>query len=621
MASTVTYHVLEDYPYGLPYPSSASGKGFYDKKNKVSVWAGSENLPDVLEPYRTKPYSLSWWKESRLNTGRMNLVRPSDVQFTPRDHQVEASEKILEAYRSGWRGFLEADSTGLGKTLSVLSGATRIALEAGFSSDNKANILIVCPKSVIPQWRQTILAYEPAMKVLNPLIVNYQRLNHLLDKPKDVSYTYKRKGKTVKMSTSRANRVTAAKGVPSTRWDIVVFDEAHSLKNYPTSNTSLAAASVAGLEKRYVKVQAGRVSAKTFKPEDSTPFTVFSTATPGATPLNLAVMAGIISPLLSDGRTRVSPSGWGEFLKNEGFAVDKTKSGWVWATVPWYGKDSKNPQERRRFEQAEKKAKQVQRKDSLRIGRALTRNGAPFIRRSPTDIAGWPEQQIVPYPLEMSATENMAYKEAWTRFRNFLKLPPAQRDPKTALVENLRYRQKSSLLKVPSMVDFIEEQVSNGKQVYVSCEFMETIDKYVELLSKRRIKAVEISGRNVADREKARLQFQRGEAKVVLCTVVAGISLHAGETLPDGSSASDAERVTVIHDVRQDNLSTDQACGRAHRSGMNSVTFFPYLEGTVEERVIQSYTNKTANMRSMSGYDSFEAEEQERIFLEAAQKD
>lgn len=484
-------------------------------------------------------------------------------------------------------------------TLSTLNGITAIAKSEGYGSAKKAKLLVVCPKSVIPQWRQTLHNFPVATAFLRVLIINYQQLNKLLVAPSTARVAKKRKTK---------NRQTSKSGTPSIDWDYIIFDEAHYLKNFPLSLTSVAASNIAQLNKKYIK--------------GASPFVVYSTATPGASPLNLACMSGFIAPLLSSNNSsaNVTPDTWAPFLIKQGFSVKKGKSKYTWASVPYYSKNSEDPKERKAYQLAVRKAQLAQRKDAQRIGRALIKPEAPFIKRSPKDIAGWPEQQIIPFPIQLTKKQEPIYAEAWTRFRNWLRLTPANKDPKAALVENLRYRQKSSLLKVDDMVDTIADFVEAGNQVYISCEFIETIERYQELLGKKGIDSVEISGRNVSEREETRISFQKGEASVVLCTVVVGISLHQEETLPDGTKATSNPRITVLHDVRQRNLDNDQALGRAHRDGKNSIVYIPYLEKTVDEKVIQSYTNKTANMKSMTGSSLNDAEAFDRLFREAAAK-
>lgn len=482
-------------------------------------------------------------------------------------------------------------------TLTTLTAVTAIAKKSGATKDNKKTLLVVCPKGVIPQWRQTIRNYPASTINLRIMVINYQQLNKLIESPE--------KAKQAKRARTK-NRNTAAGGKPKFDFDFVVFDESHALKNYPSSSTSLAAVNIAKLNSAYVK--------------GKSPFVVFSTATPGSSPLNFSVMSGFLARLVSDSPSAktVFPSQWGDFLANQGFSVKKGKSGYTWASVPWFGKNSDKPEERAKYEKLVKQSKLQQRKDAVRIGKALSRPIAPFLKRSPKDIAGWPEQQIIPMPLELSAKQRPVYEEAWSRFRRWLKLTPAKSDPKGALVENLRYMQKCSLLQVEPMIDPVVEWVDDGKQVYIAVQFMETLDAYKTRLAEKKIPCVEISGRNVKERENERIRFQKGLAKVVLCTVTSGISLHADEILPDGTKASSNERISIIHDLRNDPNQTGQSLGRAHRDGVNSLTYIPYFEDTVGEKTVNSFINKFANMKSMLGESKNEVDYLEEVFREAA---
>jgi len=579
-----------DLPWGYKHP-----KVKYWGKDKIHVFEGSI-LPKELRRFRALDFSYARWREDELN-GQVLPPEKGSVTFTPRDHQKDAAKKIYKAYFEGWPSFLMADKTGLGKTLSTLSGVTAIAKKRGFEPQNKAKLLIVCPKNAMPQWRQTIHNYPISTALTRPLIVNYEQLNKLLAAPANARVAKK---------TRTRNRQVAKSGKPTIDWDFIVFDESQYLKNYPMSRASLAAVSVAKLNKPY-------------KIEQS-PFVIYSSATPGATPLNFALMSNMMARLLSraPGADKVTPDMWGAFLESEGFAVKKNKTNYTWATLPWYDKNSDDPVKQARYEAALKKNKEIQRKDARRIGQALLSPSAPFIARSPKDIAGWPEQQAIPFPIELTSKQYPIYEEAWSRFRAWLRLTPAKSDPKGALVETLRYRQKSSLLKVEAMSDKVIEFVENGNQVYISCEFLETVDKYREVLEKAGIKVAEISGRTSKEKDQIRIDFQKGRYDVVLCTVVAAISLHQDEILPDGTKATSTPRITIIHDIRQNNLDTEQSLGRAHRDGTNSIAYFPYIMRTVEERIVDSYTNKTANMKSMLGSSIKDASELEAIFREAA---
>lgn len=590
-------HALE-LPWGFNHP-----KVKYYKEHKIHVYKGSPILPAELRPFRCQDFSIGKWHEDEIN-GLSLPPEKGTARFTPRQHQIDGAQKIVQAYGNGHRGFLLSDGTGIGKTLTNLVALTAMAQSRGFGATGKAKTLIVCPKSVIPQWRNTLRNYPISTAVLRPLVINYQQLNKLLQTPPNARFSKNARTKTRQVAKSGDNLID---------WDYVIFDESQYLKNYPTSTTSVAAVNIAKLDKVFKK--------------DASPFVIFSTATPGSSPLNMAVMSGIIAPLIASEKnktiaSKMTPAKWADFLIDEGFSVKKGKSGYTWATVHWFGKNSDDPKEKAAYEKKADAAVKLQKADSVRIGKGLISKGAPFIMRKPENISGWPTQQYIPFPIELSASKQTIYLEAWTRFRKFLNLAGAAKDPKGALVENLRYRQKASLIKVDAMIDQISEWVDDGKQVYVSCEFMDTIDRYRELLEKKKISVAEVSGRNESSamREYERIRFQKGEAQVVLCTVVAGVSLHQEEILPDGTKASKNERISLIHSIRQNPEDAIQTLGRAMRDGKNSLTYFPYIEKTVEEKIIESFTNKIRNSKTMLGEEASDANMLERIFAEAAAK-
>lgn len=590
-------HYVLDLPWGFKYPGVQ-----YWSDRKIHVYRTSGILPSALRPYRSTDFSYNRWQEDELNSHVQPAQKGSAI-FKPKEHQLSGAKAILNAHTAGRPGFLLADRTGLGKTLTALVAAVAIARTMKKSgreprAGERYTMLVVCPKGVIPQWVNTLRNYPIASSVLRPLVINYHQLKKLLKAPAEAKSAKKQKTK---------DRLIASKGKPKVDWDFVIFDEAQYLKNYPSSAMSRAAVAVARLNEPYKAKQS--------------PFVICSTATPGATPLNLAIMAPWLAPLLAPGSTvakGVTPERWGSFLESQGFAVTKGKVGWSWASTPWYGKSDDDPAKRAEYAAKVAEAKAAQKRDTKRIGAALTSPDAPFIMRSPKDIAGWPEQQVIMLPLSMSLNQRSVYEQAWQRFRQFLRLPAAKRDSKTALVESLRYRQKSSLLMAEETIPFVIDWVNEGKQVFVSCEFIETIDKYAEGLTKAGIAFVETSGRNASEREINRLAFQKGQAKVVLSTVVEGVSFHAGETLPDGTKATSAARITLLHDVRQNNLNSDQALGRAHRDGQNSVAYIPFLEDTVQGRVLGGYANKTRNMKHMTGASDEEANELDEMYRLAA---
>src|SRR3954468_10679634 len=77
----------------------------------------------------------------------VHAAQTATPNLVPRPHQVTARAAILAARNEGRPGFLLGDLTGLGKTLSVWSAVAAMP---------ENEVLIVCPKGGMPQWRRTM---------------------------------------------------------------------------------------------------------------------------------------------------------------------------------------------------------------------------------------------------------------------------------------------------------------------------------------------------------------------------------------------------------------------------------------------------------------------------------
>uniref|UniRef100_UPI0031E01A63 DEAD/DEAH box helicase family protein n=1 Tax=Inquilinus sp. TaxID=1932117 RepID=UPI0031E01A63 len=92
--------------------------------------------------------------------------------FVPRPHQVAARDAILAARSAGRLGFLLGDLTGLGKTLSAW-------LAVAAMPENE--VLVICPKGAVPQWRRTIARSGTAAKRV--MLINFEKTKSLLAPP------------------------------------------------------------------------------------------------------------------------------------------------------------------------------------------------------------------------------------------------------------------------------------------------------------------------------------------------------------------------------------------------------------------------------------------------------
>lgn len=543
----------------------------WDPYHRQTIYVG-QALAYGLTPYAAPDYSWERWVEDDLNGTRLP-PQPSAVTMTPRPHQQVAINKIEACAARGYRGFLEADDVGLGKTIASWVGALRVAKARG-----ARNVLVMCPKGVIPHWRRTIAAMgDDGLRVV---VINYDQAKKLLAVPDSA---------TAATRTRTKNKRIATAGTPLVDWDVVLADESHKMKNQ--SQRRAAFSRIA----RYAE------SAKT------APFVIWMSATAGQNPTELGYLAPLFAQIT--GATKSELKDFGQWLADEGFAVTYNArfKKWDWGVVP----EGASPVDIAEVEAAKER-------DLARI-RALLFDGpdAPSIRRLPTDIAGWPEIQRIVYPVDLDRDQRRLYEQAWTAFRAEMKMFAHGRDPQGGYAARLRFRQKASLIRVPGTVSLILDLLENGHQVAVSVEFLETVDAIAEELAKANVAVAEYSGRNTAEREDERFAFQRGHRKVMLYTVAEGISLHQGEALGDGTCATDVPRTSLVHSPRYSGIESLQIEGRTHRDGMAANVYYMFAAGTVEESIVRTLVGRVLSTKSMAGDDVSAVKELEAI-LEAA---
>jgi hypothetical protein len=392
-------------------------------------------------------------------------VDPADtlLLFIPRPHQVEATARILAARQAGRPGFLLGDLTGLGKTLAVWQALKAMP---------EGEVLIICPKGGLPQWRRTIAHAGPHDKKVT--ILNYERTKSLLAPPAE----------SKRRSVRARNNELARDGSPKRTWPLVVFDESHRLRN-PNSQQSMACRQMA----------------------DAARFTIYMSATAGQSPHELAYLgrllgfaAGVKTDTLDSFRILMKQLGIGR-------AKGRWKN-WSWT-----------PNERDR---------QVMADMLYKSGDAIG------LRRRPSDIAGWPEVQRELAPVALDAAARRLYETSWKTFRTELGLAGGSTRTPSGRVAELRFRQKASLLRVAGTTDFAEALLDNGEQVAISVAFLETSAALVAALAARGWRAGVINGEQTGDvNEQTRVAFQTGQLDAVVFTVTESISLHESE-MPGG---------------------------------------------------------------------------------------
>ncbi len=384
-----------------------------------------------------------------------------DFLFTPRPHQCEARDRILAARAAGTPGFLLGDLTGLGKTLSVW-----LAILAMPEDD----VLIICPKGGMPQWRRTMAHSGPHTKRVT--ILNYERTKSLLTPPAD----------SKRRSVRAKNNELAKHGKPKTIWPLVVFDESHRIRN-PNSQQGLTCRQMA----------------------DAATFAIYMSATAGQAPHELSYLGRLLG--FAAGVQTNSLDGFRLLMKQLGIGKARGRwKNWSWA-----------PNERDRTLMAE-----LLYKGEKAIG----------LRRRPGDIAGWPEVQRALAPVALDAPSRKLYDTSWKAFRTELGLLGGSTRTPSGRVAELRFRQKASLLRVAGTADYAETLFDTGEQVAISVAFLETSAALAEVLAGRGYRTGAINGEQTAEaNEASRIAFQTGQLDTIIFTVSESISLHECEML------------------------------------------------------------------------------------------
>jgi hypothetical protein len=417
-------------------------------------------------------------------------------------------------------------------------GKTIEAIYDALNRKEFKKILIVCPIAVIAHWRNTLinLGVDSSKEIT---IINFDKLGKLFEIT----------NKSTKLTSTRkkGKQKRVAKELDAPEYDFVIIDESHKCKNIDTARSKL-------VDKLTAKAK----------------FSLWVSATAGQTPLELSYLKRMLAK-----KTKSTLNSMKEFeiwCQNQGLGITRGKYG-VWN---WSGEQ----------------------KDVQKVKDWLFGGDIPWgIRRRPQEIAGWKELERNLYAIDLTEAQLYEYSKSWHEFQKEEK--KKVKDKKlNPLVEALRFRQKTSLLKIDATVELILEHLEKGNQVAVSVEFKETQQKIVDLLKKKKVDAVMINGsQNATEKEENRLAFQKGDVPVAIFTVVEAISLHQGEH-------NNIPRILLIHDIRWSAIQMAQIEGRCHRDGYFSPCYWVFANDTKDQQIGEILIKRVKNMKDMMGDDT-----------------
>ena len=169
-------------------------------------------------------------------------------------------------------------------------------------------------------------------------------------------------------------------------------------------------------------------------------------------------------------------------------------------------------------------------------------------------------------------------------------------DEDMQLTIQLRARQEVELLKVPVLLDLVNELVQDGKSVVVFLNFKASIDS---LLGSLEDPCCIVGGQTTDEREANIQRFQNDGSFVMVCAMQAGgvgVSLH--DTLGNRPRVSLINPSFSAIDLRQ-------ALGRIHRAGGKTAVdqHIIFAEGTIEDDICRSVRQKIRNIDLINDKD------------------
>lgn len=94
------------------------------------------------------------------------------------------------------------------------------------------------------------------------------------------------------------------------------------------------------------------------------------------------------------------------------------------------------------------------------------------------------------------------YDSMWTEFVEEMELDKARKNPKGLAIQ-IRFRQKTSILKVDNTIDLALDYLENNRKVIISVDFKESVEMLRTRLEAHNYTVEEFNGRNVHTREEA----------------------------------------------------------------------------------------------------------------------
>jgi SWI/SNF-related matrix-associated actin-dependent regulator 1 of chromatin subfamily A len=410
-----------------------------DKEKAYHIWGkvfDSEELHDFWLP------KASIIKDNSVQNVVVDYSKYSNRP--PLEHQKEAIQKLLENKK-----FILADDMGLGKTTSTIIGA----LESG-----SKKILVICPATLKINWKREIENYSD-----RPIFIaeskNFSTEHDFVIANYDI----------IKNFHDPKNKEESL--IINSKFDLVIVDEAHYIKNATAQRTKLINDLVKNTERLWLL---------TGTPMTSRPMDYFNLLSLVDSPVSKNWMAYAI-----------------RYCAGYQFKVGNRK---VWNIT-----GASNLEELRE------------------------RTSGTILRRLKENVLDLPDKIITPVYLKL---KSKAYEDVMGEYYDWYDKNPEESKSLTVQFSKLtKVRQIIADEKIQQTIEIAENIIEQGKKVIIFCNFTDSLNKIVEHFGKT---AVKLDGSmSQHERQYSVDQFQENEKiKVFVGNIRAagtGITLTAGE--------------------------------------------------------------------------------------------
>ena len=170
------------------------------------LWHGDEKLLETLH------------ERMAFHDSRLDDLSLKHTNLNLRDYQIEGMYWLWWLYKNHLHG-LSADDMGLGKTHQTMALLSLIVeREPQMDNSEDHRFLVICPTTVVGHWMEKIQQFTPVLKPLR-----YHGLQRQIE-PGHLTVV-----------TSYGVLLRDIESLSKHTWDVVVCDEAHTIKNPKTS--------------------------------------------------------------------------------------------------------------------------------------------------------------------------------------------------------------------------------------------------------------------------------------------------------------------------------------------------------------------------------------------------